>query len=101
MILLILVITVYYVINNMITHVLWANFVDEEKKLLESFVRIGVSPSLGSICSKFIKNFDQIKFISKLCMSMTMERNMWLNGNNSVLLHAYRSLVVSTFEGDL
>jgi len=59
-----------------------------EKKLLESFVRSGVSPSLGSIRSKFIKRFEQIKFISKLCMSMKMERNMWLNGNSSVLLRA-------------
>ena len=47
-----------------------------------------MSPSLGSICSKFIKNFEQIKFISKLYMSMKMERNMWLNGNSSVLLRA-------------
>jgi len=31
MILLVLMITVYYVINNMITHFLWANFVDGEK----------------------------------------------------------------------
>jgi len=57
-------------------------------KLLESFVRIGVSPSFSSIRSKFIKNFEQIKFVSKLCMIMKMERNMWLNDNGSVLLHA-------------
>ena len=47
-----------------------------------------MSPSLGSIRSKFIKNFEQIKFVSKLCVSMKMERNMWLNSNSSVLLHA-------------
>lgn len=34
-------------------------------------------------------------------MSMMMERNMWLNGNNSVLLHAYKLLVVSSSEDDL
>jgi hypothetical protein len=59
-----------------------------EKKLLESYVKSGVSPSLGSICSKFSKNFEQIKFICKLCMSMKMERSVWLNHKNSVLLHA-------------
>jgi hypothetical protein len=59
-----------------------------ENKLLDSFLTKGVSPSLGSVHSKFIKNFEQIKFISKLSMSMKMERNMWLNSNSSVLLRA-------------